>query len=298
MNILRNLAAIILVALVINGCDYVQPYTPKVVVVVDTTGVITSTITDSTTVRNVLIEDYSGHHCGNCPLGALELDTLINVYGQQVVPVNIQAGFFANYLASPYTTVFSTSVGNDWDNTFGISAIGNPAGMVDRHSGPPNGFWDTWGTWPDSCQIILPQPNAANIKITNVYRAAKRSLTTTVTSTFLLALPSSYKLSVVVTEDSIIDYQLNYHHTPEDEPNYVFNHMLKASFNGSWGDTLATAPTSNASYTKTYTLALGSSVNTSGTPNILVDKHCHVVAFIYDVANYNVVQAVEAWVTQ
>src|ERR1700722_3739363 len=116
MNTLKIFAAIILVALVINGCDKVQPYTPKAVTVVDTTGIITSTITDSTTARTVLVEDYSGHHCGNCPSAAVELDTLISDYGQKIVPVNIQAGGFATYLNAPYTTDFTTSVGNSWDN--------------------------------------------------------------------------------------------------------------------------------------------------------------------------------------
>ena len=106
-------------------------------------------------------------------------------------------------------------------------------------------------------------------------------------------------LSVVISEDSIIRaYQLNYNANPNNVPNYVFNHMLKTSFNGSWGDTLAKAPTANTTFTKTYSLALGSSTNSSGIPNILSDKNCHVVAFIYDIINHRVVQAAETWVTQ
>ena len=105
------------------------------------------------------------HHCGNCPAAAIVLDTIISDYGKQVVPLNVQAGGFATYFTAPYTTDFTTSAGTDWDNTFGISAIANPAGIVDRQSGPPHGFWHSTGSWADSVQIFYCNQTTSTLKL-------------------------------------------------------------------------------------------------------------------------------------
>jgi hypothetical protein len=299
MNSIKFIFALILITFLINSCDYVQPYTPKGKGNVDTSSSITSIISDSTTMRNVLVEDYTGHTCGNCPGAAIILDSIINDNPGRIVPMAVHAGTTFAAPVAGFTTDFETSTGTAWDTYFDISSgFGNPCGMVDRF-GPTVSVKPQYdGSWKDSVTADLLQSNIVNIKITNTYRDSARTLSTTVTSTFLQASSNNYLLNVVVTEDSVIDVQKDYAlGTHDTVPNYVFNHVLRASFNGTWGDTLAKAPVINTSYTKSYTLALGTSENSSGIKNILVDKHCHVVAFIYDAITLNVVQACEAWVT-
>ncbi len=292
MKNITKLIALIILAAILHGCDYVVPTVAVSTPPVDTTAPITSIIIDSTTTKTVLIEDYTGHKCGNCPHAADRLDSIIQTYGDSIIPIAVHAGFFAWPDATGnYTTDFQTTVGTAWDTYFGMSAAGNPQGCVNR-LGYPGNFPASYNSWAGTAAYFLGLPHKMNIKITNVYRGSKRSLTTTISSKYLTALDSTYKLSVVVTEDSVIDHQDFYYPTTHDDPTYVFKHILRASLNSTWGDTLSSgSQPMNSVFTKTYSLDLSST-------KIKVDKNCHVVAFIYNAATYEVVQAEMATVTK
>ncbi|MCE3259577.1 MAG: outer membrane protein Omp28, partial [Bacteroidetes bacterium] len=85
--------------------------------------------------RKVLIEDYTGHQCGNCPNAAVVAESLHEKYGDKVVIIAVHAGFFARTNATEFPTSYTCQVGNDWDSKnggFGVSAAGNPNGMINR----------------------------------------------------------------------------------------------------------------------------------------------------------------------
>src|SRR5690606_27366869 len=90
-----------------------------------------SAIADS---RKALLEDYTGHTCGNCPAAAESAHQLAEQYGDKLVLMAVHAGFFSRLKNPDYLTSYTTSVGNDWDGSkgFGVSAVGNPNGMVNR----------------------------------------------------------------------------------------------------------------------------------------------------------------------
>ena len=110
-----------------NSCDVVEgPY-----------------ITDSDSYvnpeKNVLIEDFTGHLCSNCPQAAREISAIHDVYGDQIIALAIHTStsFARPYLASQtgFQYDFRTTWGEAWDNKFGASAIGLPRGMVHRIGG-------------------------------------------------------------------------------------------------------------------------------------------------------------------
>jgi hypothetical protein len=292
MKNIKLIPALILLIVFINSCDYVTPTKSTTTKIVDT----------ATYITKVLVEDYTGHGCGNCPYAAYQLDTLLNQYGSQIVPIAVHAGYFAdtNAFGANFKTNFNTSVGTDWDNFFGMSLYGNPIGMIDR-TGYSGSQYQLYTAWGGSIGVLAATKPAMTIKISNSYNSTTRTINDSIICTYLQALDSTYKLSVLITEDSIINYQEEYINsgaTLITIPNYVFNHVLRGSMNGSWGDTLSTGTQpAMATFTKVYTLGLGSLVNTSGAPNVLADKNCHVVAFIYNSATYEVIQAEEVWVT-
>ena len=66
-------------AFVYQSCDYVINAVPAS----QNSG---SSSTGSTTIyRKVLIEDYTGHKCGNCPAAARELHKLDSIYTGKIV---------------------------------------------------------------------------------------------------------------------------------------------------------------------------------------------------------------------
>jgi len=294
MKNIKIIFSIIVIAVFINSCDYVHP-------VIKNTDVgpissICTTISDSTTSRQVLVEDYTGHKCGNCPYAAYHLDTLLSgTNGSKIVPIAVHAGFFALVSSGLYSTNYQTATGTAWDTQFNMSGQGNPSGMVDRE-GYPSGNWQAYTAWDALISNTLSISNEMNIKITNYYSCSSRIDSTVIETNYLQALDSTFMLSVILTEDSIIDNQEIY--IPQGSgninniPNYQFDHLLRGSFNNVWGDTLSMGTqVINSTFTKTYKLDLS-------TMPVLSDKHCNVVAFVYNAANYQVVQAMKARVTQ
>ncbi len=289
MKNLKFIFAVILIATIISGCDYVYP----------TKQTTTNTVDTATYIRKVLIEDYTGHYCGNCPLAAIAIDTIISLYGSKIVPIAVHApitpGSWADTVSygPHYRTNFTTPTGDIWDATFAMSAGGNPCGGVDRIGGP-NNFRTPYSTWALSAATELALPVAADIKIANHYNTTTRVITDTIICKYLQAVDSAYSLSVVVTEDSVIDYQHFYLPSAHDDPNYVFNHILRAPMNGTWGDTLSTGhQPAMATFTKIYSLDL----NTVYQIKAGKEKHCHVVAFIFNTITKEVIQAEEVWAT-
>jgi len=287
---LGYILATALFAFVIVGCDKVDaPYketqnaTPP-----DTTKPTTNSDTDYVfdATRKILVEDYTGHQCGNCPKAAEKLEELIGIYGNKVVPLAVHAGFFADIAAAPFTKDFKTSVGNELDTYFGNSVAGNPNGMVNR-KGFPNSHIQNLNSWNGLLSPITTTNPDIVLAIKNKYDAATNVVETKIYTKFKSSLTGNYKLCVYLTEDSIIDAQTDYRLTPDDvNPNYLFEHVLRASFNSTWGETIATDPFAseiNVLRNK-YSMSLSGKLFNLSHP-------CNVVAFIYNDITKEVIQA-------
>jgi hypothetical protein len=264
------------VSLLFSTCDYVkyQP-APK----------IPFTFKAGVVYRKVLIEDYTGHKCGNCPPAAEMLTSLENnsFDGFQIVPMAVHAGSFAFVNPPTFPTNLQSTAGTAWDGNaaFGVSGQGNPNGLVNRRgfSQGAGSFVKTHPTWGSSAASMDTMVANFQLTIVNLFDTSTKKLTTTVTAKALKALTGTYNVSVVLTEDSIIAEQEDYRLTssPQIIPNYVFNHVLRGAINGTWGDQVFNGNISNGqTVSKTY-------FNFQFPANYKA-KHCHVIAFIYDAA--------------
>ena len=119
--------------------------------------------------------------------------------------------------------------------------------MVNRQGYPTNTHikaYGNWGTIVDSLMLKAPD---AYIKITNNYNSSSRILNTTIRTEFLSLLSGSYKLCVLLTEDSIVNPQSDYSQPVGQQTvlNYIHHHVLRAAISStSWGDVIA--PTGTA----------------------------------------------------
>lgn len=236
--------------------------------------------------RRVLVEDYTGHTCGNCPRAAETATQLMNTYGEQVVIVAVHVGFFAeprNYPNGSYATDFRTTFGNELNTFFGNDAAGLPNGMVNRKpvSGSPVLSYNSWASVAAAELALAP---VAGIYIKPRYDATTRTACADVKTEFLVNLTGEYKLCVFITEDNIVDWQKDYAASPSDIPDYVHRHVLRTSYNGAWGETIATDPAQGSSEIKRYSMALSQNWNAD---------NIHIVAFVYNAATYEVIQAAE-----
>ena len=269
----------LLLPLCFSSCDKVKtPYIKGITGGTDTT----------VKVRKLLMEEFTGHKCGSCPPGAQTIQTLQNQYGDKLIAVSIHAGFYATVTPPIYTEDFQCNEGDDYNTFFGISA--NPIGMVNR-KGYPSSHLKAIGEWSGLVSSILALPPDASIRITNNYNATSRVLNSTVRCEFLNALNGTYKIMLILTEDSIISPQKDYAQTPTDVLNYVHRHMLRDAISStSWGDTLKSGLiAAGDTVIKSYIYNLPANFN-----GIVPDvNHCHVVAYIYNASNYEVIQAEE-----
>ena len=267
-------------SLLFVSCDKIKgPYNEINVAPVDTTAEVKQ--------RKVLIEDFTGHRCPNCPRAAEAIKSLQQLRPGKVIAIGVHVTVqFAAPGSGIYFIDFRTPVGNSNDSLFQVSALGLPTGMVNRLR--VNGIrrieYSKWSQYADS---LLNLPAQAFITIENSYNAASRTLTTTVKSDFLVdTLAGNYKLAVYLTEDSIVHAQKdNLIASPSNDSNYVHQHVLRGSINGTFGEALNTSPVNSSStFTKTYTKVLNAAWK---------ENHCAVVAFIYDDTTKEVLQAEE-----
>ncbi len=256
---------------VFTNCDFIHNANPAVeptTLNLDTTKVY----------RKVLIEDYTGHKCGNCPPAALALNGLHYKYGASVVPLAVHAGGFATTNIN-YPTDLRSAAGTDYDNTFGNGVNGNPNGLVNREGFSPTDtiiFIKQYATWESAAIAYFPKLADFKIDIKNTFNISNNALSTDVTIKAMSTLNGNYKLVVLLSEDSIIGEQLDYSKPVGSQKitDFVFNHVLRGAINSTWGDDIfASGAIKNNAITKSYSYSVNAGYKS---------KHCHVIAYIYD----------------
>jgi len=203
--------------LIITSCDIVEgPYlTDEAINPVDT-------ITNSY-VKKVLVEDFTGHLCPNCPDAARELDAIHDIYGEQIIgmAIHVSKSFARPYPASQAPSFqydFRTQWGDNWDNFYGISEMGLPRGMVNR-IGYPDNHKLSKDEWATEVSNELNQEVDFGIDINSTINSI------TISSNILNNVNGDYNLLVCLTESNIINWQKD---GQENVENYIHNHVLKS----------------------------------------------------------------------
>lgn len=269
--------AILLCAFV--SCDKIEgPYiTPDDSV---ETNVEFPDIDPATVFRKVLIEEYTGHRCTNCPDGHRELASLHERYGDTLVAIGIHAGTFAMTTGS-FPTDFRTEEGNTLYEDFTINQIGTPAAVVNRTQ-HGNAFPLSIPAWQPAIDEELSRDCVAAVQIINQFNASSKKLTAHTKTTLLNGYSGEVQLALYVIEDGIVAPQKDGETTIED---YVHNHVLRGSLNGVYGTLLTTAE-EDGSYLKSYELDCSSKSWDFG--------NCTVVAILMDAQTHEVLQVEQA----
>jgi len=235
---------------------------------------------DTTTyVQKVLIEDFTGHRCGNCPRAHEKINELINTFGNKIIALAIHSGFFAEPLPPNYPTDFRTDEGNEISTAFGITVY--PSGMVNRKSYNGNLIL-SYDAWAEAINVILQNKPKLGIKIQNTFNTSTNTLNTTVEIKILENISSITKLALFVAEDSIIAPQTDYESNPTLIPNYVHMHVLRKSINGTWGQEI---PINTKNVGDTIKRQFSLNWN-----NQWVLKNSYVIAYVYDASNNEIIQ--------
>ena len=232
--------------------------------------------------QRILLEDYTGHTCPNCPAAHDEAQTLLNTYGKQLVVISIHAGYYAQTQSGMFSYDFRTAVGNDLLGAFLPTGQSFPTGVIQRKRNTQSNYPIPWSAWGTNIAPLINAKPSAKLTLTNSYNSSARTISCTVNTDILKDVSSSLSLSVLYTEDSIVKPQKD---GTVSIPAYTHRHVLRGSLNGSWGEAIGSSFTSGQSLDKTYT---GAPI-----PADAVPEHISVVAILYNTTTNEVIQVAE-----
>jgi hypothetical protein len=209
--------------------------------------------------RKILIEEFTGHTCGNCPEGSLVLNELTELFGDNLVAVSMHAGSFAYPICDneKFCTEFRTQTGETFVSEFQIDA--NPVATVNRALFSGLRKLDI-GAWATSVNELLAIDADITMEITASIDTASRNLEVSVNSEIVNAVAGDYSISVGLVEDSIVDYQKFYagqqiyratndavYQVETNIADYLHRHVFRGNINGVWGEAInLTVPVGNS----------------------------------------------------
>ena len=206
--------------------------------------------------RQVLIEEFTGVRCVQCPAGSAEIETLLAIHGERLVAVSIHAGDFAPPF--PQSLVdFRTEEGEQLINFLG-PPISYPSAVIDRKlfEGENDLILgrNDWAGYIAEQKAIAPRVKIA-LKSTFNPTSRKVDLEVKLYPQEDIADPD-VRISVMLTESNIVDIQ----DTPDGKINdYVHRHALRDMLTSYLGEAITEPLTTGTILTKnfSYTLPAG-----------------------------------------
>ena len=223
--------------------------------------------------RSILIEDFTGQRCVNCPDATEEIERLKDTYGEDaIIAVGIHSGpFGVKSMPNPNYQALATELGDEYYAHWGIEA--QPGVIINRSSGP---VYDT-KQYASFVNTLIKQTTPLTINIDMGEVAAGSDISFKVKAGASEAVKG--KLQVWVVEDSISSIQL----MPDGSGNmaYMHNHVFRSSVTQDpFGDDVQVE--TNAEFSRDFHVAYDDK---------WVLNHLSIVAFVYN--DSGVVQVVK-----
>lgn len=244
-------------------------------------------ITLQETDRVVLVEEFTGVRCVNCPDGSAKIADLIDTYGDKIVAVSIHGGIFADPF--PESTIdFRTDDGTSllsYLNAPNSAPVGYPAAVINRKwfQGEQDRmvFLNSWAGY---ISTELQEAPEVRIDLSKNYNPTTRTITADVSLFFFEEIPNNVNITALITEDNITNVQDSNDGKIQD---YKHKHVLRDVITNDYrGDLVGTniAANSTSNFQYTYTL-----------PDGWKEDDCHLVVFVSrnDGGTLNVLQAAE-----
>ena len=230
--------------------------------------------------RNVVLEEFTGIHCGYCPDGHVLAQQLHDNNSDQVMLINIHVGSYATPSAGEPD--FRTQWGTAIDGQAGVA--GYPAGTINRHlfSGMQQGSGTAMsrGDWASAAGQVMPQASPVNVWSEAIIDMGTNTLTVNVEVYYTgIQTVATNQLNVAVLQNNVEGPQsgaANFNPSAIlANGNYNHQHMLRHLMTGQWGEQLDTIAQGTL-ITRTYTWTLPNDIN-----GVELDPtNLEVVAFI------------------
>jgi len=233
-------------------------------------------------IQKYLLEDYTGQTCNNCPKAHEVIANDLSSMKDTLVVIAIHAGSFARPdKEGLFTADYRTEAGDAYAKQFNITAY--PSGMINRKMFNSS-LIVPYGSWKNTLATIPRKP--ANIGIQIMTELNNDIACIFVKTSLLDNISESLRLCVLLTENNIISPQKN---GSKIDTNYVHNHVLRHSIAPILGDNIELS-TKNESVIKGYSIDFKDKVWRK--------ENCHIIAFIYNLDTYEILQVEEVGFVQ
>jgi hypothetical protein len=219
---MRLFLCIILVCIISPGCEEVPVTLPDNT---DQPG--------GSYAQNVLIEEYTGVRCQNCPAGAQLLEELKRIHGARLVIVSIHGGFFAQPTNKENKLKLDNADGEELIRIFN-QPQGYPSAVINRKvfSGQSSVFLGggSWAGYVDEEKKRLPSIGM-DLEIQSDSILRKLNIACEL-NTLITPSANPVFLSVVLVENNIRDAQLG---LAGVDTNYIHQHVMRKFITGTQG---------------------------------------------------------------
>jgi hypothetical protein len=239
--------------------------------------------------HNVLVEEFTGQSCSNCPTAheALETEVINSGHHVNVIGLYIYGPIQGKPVAGSVHD-FRDSTAYQINSVFYEGKNSLPSGGVDRV--PVGGSRSLAQTqWSGAIANRLAVPSDMNIEITTLPDLVTNLDTIIVKVTYTKQVDIPQNLSIAIVEDSMIDKQeKGLTHIDEYDFVNVFRGLVTPAPNGSELNMTAKAP--GTVFQKVYVYK-----PKNKTPAIIL-KNCRVIAFVHSPGptDYQVFQSMQA----
>jgi len=236
-------------------------------------------------VRNIYIEEFTGHRCIYCPAGANELKAIMEE-DPTVIATAIHCSSLANPLSNPlFSNNYKTPMGDIIYDYFNIKGL--PKATINRMK-----IGAEWGIIPSQWSSKIAGVDRSNItagiQLECTVDEVSQEIEAKVAVTIIKEIPNRVQICVILQQDSIISGQMFPSGQIDDA--YVHTHMLRAGFNGHFGTKLTPNGFVSArkKYSTSFVLSYKNSFPYSNTP--LEIKNSSVVAYLIDIETKEILQ--------
>lgn len=307
-TIVLTLGFIVALSSVISSCDKVEdPIKPPIEL--DTT-IYPGNWDDyqepvfsqnTNTDRNVLLEDYTGHRCPNCPTAAYKAMEIEDNNPDRVFVASIHAGptglssfqTTASDCGQPsnptnkYCTIFYCDEGVEYGQTFGGSGLGffgNPQGTMNRVNFTGSDMFQFYTEWDNKTSDILTTNDLkVNIQAESNYYTETNGFYLHTEVEFLEDLSGGqYNMVTYLIENEVIDYQ----DSLGTAVSYFHHHnIFRGCLDGlTWGRSIDSDYSLGSKTYLDYSYKL---------PSGQTNSDYHILIYVYNVDTYEILQVIK-----
>ncbi|MDR2058180.1 MAG: Omp28-related outer membrane protein, partial [Dysgonamonadaceae bacterium] len=209
--------------------------------------------------KNILLEEFTGIHCGNCPEGHKIANNLVTAQEGTVYTIAIHSGHYA--VPNTGEPDYRIPEGESFDAYFQANDYGYPSGMINRKAVTTSGQLLSLilgrGSWTKAAKEVHKEDAPVNLWMNAAFEGSSRTLTVDVEAYYTADSDSAENfMNLAITQSNIIGPQSG----GLVGDNYVHRHQLKAFITPLWGDTIH-QPLASEYFTKRYVYTLPEEVN-------------------------------------